>query len=341
MLELLSDIHTHLMTPERFFLAVGALVLVSVAGLVTGPQYGNASPLYWLFADKVLGGIGARLNRPNRKNRDLVLRALIVLIFGLALAAFVAGVFERLVLRFPFYNITEIFLLAPALTAGSVWFALLRLYFALKEKKVGKGEYYTIARSARVNLSVSDDYGITRVGMGLAARLFDKGLVGPVFWYLIAGLPGAYIYAGLNALAWRFGRDGQGGMFGKTFWAMEKLLGYVPGLLAGLLVALGSVLTPTAAPMRPLTALMHGKNRAPYEEGGPALTAMAYALKVSLGGAVQDIDGAPVKRAWVGPEKATAQLGEGHLRRALYLSLMAHVLLLASLMGAAVWAGAF
>lgn len=341
MIELLSDIHAQLIDPERFFIAIGAMIFVSVVGMVTGPQYGNASPLYWLVSDKIIGAIGARLDRPNRKARDLVFRALIVLIFALALAGFLGELLAELIRQFPFFDLTEMFFLSLCLSGGSVWFALLRLYFALKEKKVGKGEYYTIARTARVNLSVSDDYGITRVGMGLAARLFDKGLVTPVVWYLLAGVSGVYIYAALAALAWRFGRDGQAGMFGKTLAALEKLMGYVPGLLAGVLLALAGTLTPTAGAGKPLVALLHGKNRAPYEEGGAPLTAMAYALNVSLGGAVQDIDGNPLKRAWVGPEKATAQLGEGHLRRSLYLSLMAHVLLMASLLGGAIWAGAF
>ena len=87
------------------------------------------------------------------------------------------------------------------MTSGTVWFVLLRLYFTMKEKKISEGAYYAIARSTRTDLSTNDEYSITRTGMAYAARSFDKGLVAPVVWYIIAGIPGAYIYTALAASA--------------------------------------------------------------------------------------------------------------------------------------------
>jgi adenosylcobinamide-phosphate synthase len=302
-------------------------------------MHGQANPFAWLIIDKVLGGFGGRLDRRERREGDLIFRGFFLTLLGLALAYAAGAGAVKLVLQKPFYGATEVVFLSLALTGGTVWYALLRLYFALKEKKVAKGAYYMIARSTRVDLSNSDDFGITRTGMAFAARAFDKGVVAPVFWYLLCGLPGAYIYAALAALAWRFGKDGFTKGFGKVPAALEQLMGFAPHLLAGVLMALAGLFTPTGGMTRALTGLLKSRGRAAYAQGGLPLTAMAHALAVSLGGPAQDLDGSSLPCAWIGSGSATAQLESGHLRRALYISLMAYLLFIASLCGAMLWAG--
>jgi adenosylcobinamide-phosphate synthase len=237
-------------------------------------------------------------------------------------------------LRFPLYGVTEIALLSLALAGGAVWRSLVRLYRALGLKKAGQGAYYNIVRSTRIDLANADDYTITRVGMGLAARSFDKGVVAPVFWFLIGGAALALIYAGLAAMAWRFGKEGFTRGFGLAALALERVMGFIPGLIAGFLIALAGLFTPTGGMTRAFKGLFVAKGRAPYAEGGAALTAMAWSLNVSLGGPAQDMNGSALTRAWVGPDGATARLEPGHLRRALYIVLMAWLLLMAGLAGA-------
>jgi len=328
-----------LLDPERFPVAMAAWLLAGIVGMVTGPMHGNANPFLWLVFDKTLGKIGGRLDKRERAGPDLLFRGFILTMMGV-MAAFGIGLFAtELALMKGFYGMTEIVLLSLTLTSGTVWFSLLQLYFAMRDKKVSKGAYYTIAHSTRTDLSGSDDYGITRMGMGLAARSFDKGLVAPVFWFLLVGLPGAFLYAGLAALAWRFGKDGFTKGFGKTALALEKLMGFAPHILSGILMALAGLFTPTGGMTRALIGQMFGKEKSAYEEGGLPLTAMAYSLNVSLGGPSVDLDGSGIKRSWTGAKGATARLEKGHLRRAIYISIMAHLLFMASLVGSLFWAG--
>lgn len=337
----MPDVLTHitLIDPSRIPVAVLALVLVAVVGMVAGAARSKANPFFWNLTDGVFGSIGARLDRKERKAGDLVFRGFFLTVFGLVFAWLLGNAAAKLAQQNEFYGLTETLLLALALTGGAVWHALLKLYRALKKKQVGKGAYYTIARSTRVDLSNTDDFGITRAGMGYAARAFDKGAVAPVFWFLLCGLPGAYIYAVLAALAWRFGKDNFTKGFGKVPLALEQLMGFAPHILSGVLMAAAGLFTPTGGMMRAFTGLLKSEGRAPYAEGGLPLTAMAHSLNVSLGGPVLDLDGSAMKRAWVGPDGATAQLDAGHLRRALYIGVMAYLLFIASLCGAVVWAG--
>jgi len=115
--------------------------------------------------------------------------------------------------------------------------------------------------------------------------------------------------------------------------ALERLMGFVPNVFAGILVSCAGLLTPTAGMTRSFIGLFHfTKGVAPYEQGGAPVTAMAWALKVSLGGATQDLDGSAIKRGWAGPDGATAKLEAHHLKRGLYIVVMAHLLLLAALL---------
>lgn len=319
---------------ERLPVALMALVLAALAGIVTGPVRGNANPFLWLVADGLFGRLGRRLDRPERPRSSLTGRGT-VLTVGVLVLFWQAGVAaEETALLMPFYSISEIIFLSLALAGGAVWYALLRLYFGMKPPGSGKGAYYAIARTTRIDLSAADEFSITRAGMGLAARSFDKGAVAPVLWYLIAGLPGAYLYAALAALAWRFGRDGHSGGFGVAPLALEKLAGFVPSVCAGILLALAGLFTPTGGMTRALAGLSDAKNRVPYEEGGLPVQAMAHALETGLGGPATDIDGIVMKRGWAGPPGATAQLEPWHLQRAIYLSVMAYLLLIAGLAGA-------
>jgi len=339
MQDLIHNIYGHFFDPERIPVVMGAWLLAGIAGLITGPMHGQANPFLWLIFDKTFGKMGGRLDRKDRPSSDLFLRGFVITMLGV-IAAFGIGLLaERLVFKVPYRGFMEIFLLALALTGGTVWFALMQLYFAMRDKKVSKGAYYTISQSTRTDLSGSDDYGITRTGMALAARSFDKGLVAPAFWFIVAGLPGAYLYAGLAFLAWRFGKDGFTAGFGRTALALEKLLGYVPHLVSGLIMALAGLFTPTGGMTRAFIGQMFGEGKAKYDEGGMPVTAMAFSLKVSLGGASVDLDGSAIKRAWSGPKDATARLENGHLRRAIYISLMAHLLFMSSLAGMLFWAG--
>jgi adenosylcobinamide-phosphate synthase len=338
---LISEIHAHLMDPDRIPFAIMAVLVVSIIGLFSGPLAGYAGPLTWWITDKTIGPLGDRLDKRQRTRPDLMLRGFIVVSIAILLALLLSGFLESLASEPSFYGLLEVLILSLMLSAGSLWHALYLLYQALEKKTVGKGAYLSIARTAHKNLSIADDFGITRTGMGLSARMFDKGLVSPVLWYLIGGIPAALIYSVISALAWRFGKDGFTKGFGTIALGLERLMGYVPSLYAALLLTLASLFTPTAKLHKGVAAWFGHKNRAPYKQGGFPLSALAWSLHVSLGGASQDLSGSAIQGAWVGPDGATAKVEHQHLKRAIYISLMAHLLFVASLGGAYVWSGQF
>jgi adenosylcobinamide-phosphate synthase len=339
MTDFFSNIHAYLIDPERFTIVLMAVFLTAIIGIITGPVHGNANPLYWKVIDMLFGRIGLRLYKRQRKFSDLAFRGLILTTLVVFFSCGVGVIASDLAVRHYFYGLTQIVILSTLMTSGTVWYGLLKLFFALKEGSIGEREYYTIAQSTRTDLSSSDDHSITRTGMGYAARAFDKGLVAPAIWFIIAGFPGAFLYSGLAALSWRFGKDGFSKGFGSLPVAMEKLMGYVPMIFSGSLIAIAGLFTPTGGMTRAIMALLKQAKHAKYEEGGLPVTAMAYSLNISIGGPVQDLDGSSIHRDWIGPEGASAKLGISDLKRAIYIIFMAYLIFIVTLLSSMVYAG--
>lgn len=332
-----QELHAYVMDVDRIPFAIMAIFLTLVVGVITGPRAGNAYPMLWIWIDTLLGSFGDRLDKKGRKKPDLMFRGFVVMSVAVLIAAFLGEVSKIISSEYDYWGITQAFLISLCLAGGGVWFVLLRLYFALEHKQMAEGAYFGVARTSRINLNSTDDFGITRVGIALAARSFDKGMVAPILWYLIGGFTALFVYAAVSGLAWRFGKDGFTSGFGAVPLAIEKLLGFIPSLFAALLMSLASIVTPTASIFK--SFLSWFSSRTYYAQGGLPLTAMAWTLNVTLGGPVQDLNGSALKNAWTGPKNATAKNNHKHLRRALYINVVAHLLFVVALLGAYLWAG--
>ena len=324
---------------DRLLTAIMAVLLVAIVGLITGPVGGNANPLLWNVVDRVFGGLARKTYNTDRSPSSLAFRGGFFTIFYIVLAFSIGAGFHLLNRSYPLAGFTEPVLLSLVLTGGTVWFALNKLYHALAEgKKLTKGSYLPIAVSTRNNLNTTDDFGITRVGVGYMAQIFDKGLIAPIFWYLVGGVPLAYLYAGIMAARWGLGKEGFAKGLGNMALWLERLFGFFPYLISTLFVVAAALFTPGAQLSRAVPGLFGSAGRAPYNEGGLPVTATAWALKISLGGPVEDLDGSVLKRTWVGPKDASAKVDKAQLRRALYMSVMAYVLVVAAMIaGIVAW----
>ena len=339
MTNFITQWHVQIMNVDRIPVIVLALLLCAVVGMITGPLAGNAHPFFWRVIDLFFGKLGDRMDRAHRPQADLMSRGLFSSVLVIILATFIGQSFETFAAQTPAYGITRIILLSSLFAAGSIWFVLLKLYFTMENNTVGQGAFYAIARTTRINLAAGDDYGVTRAAVSLSARSFDKGLVAPALWYLIGGFPAACTYVALTALSWRFGKNGLGSGFAAVPLVLERLMGMIPSFFAALLITLAAGLTPTARLHKGIAAWFGHKNRAPYAQGGAPVSALSWALNVSVGGAVQDLSGTALKGEWVGPEGATAKLDHKHLRRAIYINVMAHILFVAVLLATYMWGG--
>ncbi|AVQ04407.1 cobalamin biosynthesis protein CobD [Caulobacter segnis] len=123
-----------------------------------------------------------------------------------------------------------------------------------------------------------DAGGVAAAAIESLAESFNDGVVAPIFWFVVAGLPGLFVYKAVNTADSLIGhREPRWRAFGWASARFDDLLNLAPARLAGALIALAgrggwSVMIRDA-----------GKHASP-NAGWPE-AAMAGALGVRLGGA--------------------------------------------------------
>ena len=174
-----------------------------------------------------------------------------------------------------------------------------------------------------------DRAGLARAATESLAENASDGIVAPVFWGVVAGLPGIAAYKAINTMDSMIGhRNDRYEAFGKAAARLDDVVNWVPARLTGLLFAL-------AHPDRFGTAWQvmrrdAGAHRSP-NAGWPE-AAMAGALGIRLSGPRQYGDRV-AEEPWV--NAGAPDPAPGDLERALSLYRRAMVLLALALAGLA------
>jgi adenosylcobinamide-phosphate synthase len=129
-----------------------------------------------------------------------------------------------------------------------------------------------------------DEAGVCRAGIESCAENFSDGVVAPVFWLTLFGLPGLIAYKAINTADSMIGhRNERHKMFGWAAARLDDLVNLVPARLAALLLAIvapvagGSIVTAIKVMRR--DAPTHHSPNAGWPE-----SAMAAALGLALAG---------------------------------------------------------
>jgi adenosylcobinamide-phosphate synthase len=141
-----------------------------------------------------------------------------------------------------------------------------------------------------------DGPAVARGAIESAAENLSDGVIAPVFWFAIAGLPGLLIYKVINTADSMIGyRTGKYEAFGWAAAKFDDVLNWIPARLTAFLI--WSV-AEKKAPWRDIVhdAALHRSPNAGWPEA-----AMAPALDVSLSGP-RSYDGAHEEFPWVNPK---------------------------------------
>lgn len=244
--------------PPRLFRLVGHPV-TWVGGLIT-----------WLEA---------RLNHAGNRRLKGTVMLLLVLLTGLAIALLIVAVTRR----FPFGWVLE------ALIASSL----------LAQKELGRA-VKAVADTLAVSLdsgrsAVShivgrdpdtlDEAGVARAAIESLAESSSDGVVAPLFWLLVGGLPGIVLYKVANTADSMVGHRTERYLeFGWASARFDDLLNWIPARLTALLVAGAAFFVRRADPEAAWsTALRDARKHASPNAGWPE-AAFAGALGFELGG---------------------------------------------------------
>ncbi len=177
-----------------------------------------------------------------------------------------------------------------------------------------------------------DAHGVARAAIESLAENFSDGVVAPVFWYLLLGLPGLFAYKMANTLDSMIGhRSPRYRAFGWAAARFDDLLNLVPARLSGLLLTGAALFANEATPGHALWVMLRDGRRHHSPNAGWPEAAMAGALGLALAGPRSYAEG-EVRDPWLGdgtPEATPADIGRG-----LQLYMLACLLLAGLLLGA-------
>ncbi len=129
------------------------------------------------------------------------------------------------------------------------------------------------------DVAALDQSAVSRAAIESAAENFADGVVAPVFWFLVAGLPGIVAYKLVNTADSMIGHRTQRYLeFGWAAARLDDVMNYIPARLAAGLIALATGSKAAIDVMR-ADARHHRSPNAGWPEA-----AMAGALGVSLSG---------------------------------------------------------
>jgi adenosylcobinamide-phosphate synthase len=177
-----------------------------------------------------------------------------------------------------------------------------------------------------------DAHGVARAAIESLAENFSDGVVAPVFWYLLLGLPGLFAYKMANTLDSMIGHKTQHyRSFGRAAARFDDLANLVPARISGLLIAGAALFAEKARPGRALAIMLRDARKHRSPNAGWPEAAMAGALGLALAGPRHYPEGAVID-PWVG--EGTAQVATSDIGRALSLYKLACLMQGGLLLGA-------
>jgi adenosylcobinamide-phosphate synthase len=215
----------------------------------------------------------------NRRLKGVFMLALL-LGTGLAVSLLIIAVTRRI----PFGFVLEALLASTLLAQKS-------LGFAVKAVADGLGvslEKGRVAVSGIVGRDIEelDEAGVSRAAIESLAESSSDGVIAPLFWLMIFGLPGIVLYKAINTADSMVGhRNERYEEFGWASAKLDDMVNWIPARLTALLVAAASLLIGRRADAGEAlrTALRDAKKHASPNAGWPE-AAFAGALGLSLGG---------------------------------------------------------
>jgi adenosylcobinamide-phosphate synthase len=166
-----------------------------------------------------------------------------------------------------------------------------------------------------------DAHGVARAAIESTAENFADGVVAPLFWGVLFGLPGMAAYKAINTLDSMIGhRSSRYVHFGRSAARLDDFANWLPARLSALLIIAAALCLPGMTPGAGWRAIWRDASRHRSVNAGWPEAAMAGALGLSLAGP-RRYAGELVDDAWMGDGRAAANPAD--IRRGLRLLVLA------------------
>ena len=282
-------------------------------------------PVTWIGA--LIGSLDRSLNRdaamPTRRTAGIIALAVVLGITGV-----IAFVVQHELLAMPFGIFALGLVASTMLTQRSLYRHVANVASALESQDIGASRAAVSHIVGRDTVAL-DAAGVARAAIESLAENFSDGVVAPVFWMVVAGLPGAALYKAINTADSMIGhRTPRYAAFGWAAARLDDAVNLPTSRLAALLLTAAAALQKDASPAEAGRAVWRDAARHRSPNAGYPEAAMAGALGLSLAGP-RSYGGVAVDDARMGVGRREANAAD--IRRALALYWRADAILIAVL----------
>ncbi len=205
--------------------------------------------------------------------RDSVWRGVLLLLFILT----VVGIFA-FALNFFLTSLHPILYYTAAALTASMFLAHRMLFDSVLAVIKGDEPREKLKMLVSRDTEALSESEVNKAAVETYAENLSDGVIAPLFYLLLFGLPGIILYKAVNTLDSMVGyRTKRYEKFGKASARLDDLLNYIPARLTALLIMfLGST--------KPLLGFYENGRRHESPNAGHPITAMALVLGLTLGG---------------------------------------------------------
>ena len=235
----------------------------------------------WMGA--LIGALDRGLNRealagPVRKRRGVI--ALIALLLAVGVPA---GIVAWSLRQVPGGWVVEAALATPLLAQKALGRAVRAVADGLG-RSLGEGRA-AVRHIVGRDPEALDEAGVARAAIESLAENASDGVIAPLFWLLLLGLPGIALYKAVNTADSMIGHKSL--KYRDYGWAsarFDDLLNWVPARLTGLLLVVAAGLVPGRRAVAAWDAMLSDAAKHDSPNAGWPEAAMGGALGVTLGG---------------------------------------------------------
>ena len=287
-------------------------------------------PVEWI--GKIINVLDRKLNREKRSDMDRTLRGALVVAFMILISGGFGTAITWVNLKSPWGWFLELALIFSLLAGRSLYDYVKKVATSLDES-IDSGRL-AVSHIVGRDPSVLDGHGVARAAIESAAENFSDGVVAPIFWYILFGLPGLCIYKAVNTMDSMIGyKNKRYAAFGFVAARLDDALNIIPSRIAGSLIVFSAFFAPTASPIGAWSAMWRDSSKHDSPAAGWTEASMAGALNIALGGP-RKYTNKIINGAWMG--NGTAQVTTRDIRRALNLYIIANLVTVGIVAGFAI-----
>lgn len=317
------------MTPDPLLLLLAGLLIDALFGDL--PAVFRHVPHPVVLAGRAIAFFERKLNRPQRTERTRRERGVITVVVLVGGAAGIGWVLQLAFRGSLIGAVVEALAIGILLAQRSLFQHVAAVAIALERGGLPAGRQ-AVSHIVGRDPARLDRHGVARAAIESLAENFGDGVVAPVFWYLLLGLPGLFAYKMANTLDSMIGhRSERYRAFGWAAARFDDLLNLAPAPLSGMLLAATALLSGDGRAGGALATMLRDGRKHHSPNAGWPEAAMAGALGLALAGPRHYAEGV-VNDPWIGG--GTARATPADIARALRLYAFACLLLAGLLFGA-------